>query len=431
MRILLDHPLDVLDHDDGIVDHNADREHQREERDGIGRIADEQHYGESADDRHRHGHERDQRGAPIAQEQEYHQGDENDGDDQRADDLLDGRGHEHGRVPENAICEIIGEARCELAHCVANPLGDLDRIGARGLVDADRRRGRAIEAAVAVLRLRAHFHARDILHPDDGAVGIGAQHNRREFLRPRQPPLGLDVDLDLLLVSDRWRADAAQRRLNVLARDRGDDVVGGEIKLGQAIGIEPDAQGVIERPEQGRLPDASDPRQRIDDVYGGVVAQIDLVVGLVRGIDVEDLQQGGGFLANGEARARDFLRQLRGGEAHPVLHVDRVDVGIGAERKGHGEVVAAVGAAGGLIIERAVDAVDLLLDGLRYGRFHHLRIGAGIVCLHRHLRRHDVGELRDRNSPHCNGARERDDDGDDNGKPRPIDEDCGKHLVVT
>ena len=40
LGMLLHHPLDVLDHDDGVVDHDADGEHEREERDRIGRIAD-------------------------------------------------------------------------------------------------------------------------------------------------------------------------------------------------------------------------------------------------------------------------------------------------------------------------------------------------------------------------------------------------------
>ena len=31
LGMLLHHPLDVLDHDDGVIDHDADGEHEREE----------------------------------------------------------------------------------------------------------------------------------------------------------------------------------------------------------------------------------------------------------------------------------------------------------------------------------------------------------------------------------------------------------------
>ena len=108
---------------------------------------------------------------------------------------------------------------------------------------------------------------------------------------------------------------------------------------------------------------------------------------------------------------RDFLGKLRRGEAGAVLHVDGVDVRIGAQRERDVEGVAAVGTAGGLIVERIVDAVDLLLDRLR-------------DC---DLRRHDIRELGDRNHRNGDDAGERDDDGDDEGEPRPVDEDAGEH----
>ena len=40
LGMLLHHALDVLDHDDGVVDDDADGEHDREQRDRVGRIAD-------------------------------------------------------------------------------------------------------------------------------------------------------------------------------------------------------------------------------------------------------------------------------------------------------------------------------------------------------------------------------------------------------
>ena len=60
LGVFLHHPLDILDHDDGIVDHDADGKDEREQGDGIGRIADEQHHREGADDRHRDGKEGDE-----------------------------------------------------------------------------------------------------------------------------------------------------------------------------------------------------------------------------------------------------------------------------------------------------------------------------------------------------------------------------------
>ena len=79
IRLFLDDALDVLDHDDGVVDHDADRQHQRQQRNGVRGIADRQHDGEGADDRNGHGDQRDKRGAQFAEEQEHDDADQHEG----------------------------------------------------------------------------------------------------------------------------------------------------------------------------------------------------------------------------------------------------------------------------------------------------------------------------------------------------------------
>ena len=54
-------------------------------------------------------------------------------------------------------------------------------------------------------------------------------------------------------------------------------------------------------------------------------------------------------------------------------------------------------------------------------------IGAGICRGQRHLGRHDVGELRHRNAGDGDEPGQRDDDGDDESQPRPVDEDGRDH----
>ena len=51
---LRDVPLDVLDHDDGVIDHNPDRQHQPEQREVVDGKAEGSHRRERADQRHRH-----------------------------------------------------------------------------------------------------------------------------------------------------------------------------------------------------------------------------------------------------------------------------------------------------------------------------------------------------------------------------------------
>ena len=72
VRLLLHHPLDILDHDDRVIDHDADRQHHGQQRDRVGRIAERQQHGEGADQADRHGDRRDDGGAHTAEEQEHH-----------------------------------------------------------------------------------------------------------------------------------------------------------------------------------------------------------------------------------------------------------------------------------------------------------------------------------------------------------------------
>ena len=263
---------------------------------------------------------------------------------------------------------------------------------------------------MSVLRLGAEIDARQILDAHDRSVGIGAHNNVFELFGVGQPAFRRDRQLYLLALRRGRRADPAERGLHVLALHRCDNVRRSQVEGGQAVGVEPQPKRIIQRPEQARLPDAADPRQRVDDVDGRVVVQEQRVVRVLRRIDRHDLQQGRRFFSNDEPLPLHLLRQQGRGELGPVLHVYRVDIRIGAERKGDRQRVAAVGAARRLVIERIIDAVDLLLDRLRDGRLDDLRIGPGVKRRQRHLRRHDIRELRDRYPCHRNDPGERNDD---------------------
>jgi hypothetical protein len=58
-------PLDVFHHDDGVIDDDADRQDQPEERDVVEAEADGGHHGKGADDGHRQGRQGNQHRPPI------------------------------------------------------------------------------------------------------------------------------------------------------------------------------------------------------------------------------------------------------------------------------------------------------------------------------------------------------------------------------
>ena len=77
---LAHHALDVLDHDDGVVDQHADRQHHREHGERVDAVAEHGERAERAEQNDRHGDGRDDGRAPALQEQEHDEEDEHDGD---------------------------------------------------------------------------------------------------------------------------------------------------------------------------------------------------------------------------------------------------------------------------------------------------------------------------------------------------------------
>lgn len=81
-RSLFDMTVDVLHHDDGIVDDEADRQNQGKQRQKIDREAEDQHHRESADQRQRYGDDGDGDRSRRTEKGENHENDDRESFDQ-------------------------------------------------------------------------------------------------------------------------------------------------------------------------------------------------------------------------------------------------------------------------------------------------------------------------------------------------------------
>jgi len=108
--LLLDHsPSMFSTTTDGIVDDDADGEHQRQQRDRIGRIADDQQHCKRADDGNRHGNQRISVVRSLPRNRKTTMPTRNEGDDERPHHLNNRRGDEHRRVKEHGVSEVGGK----------------------------------------------------------------------------------------------------------------------------------------------------------------------------------------------------------------------------------------------------------------------------------------------------------------------------------
>ena len=154
--------MDVLDDDDGVVDHKADGQHEGEQRQEVDRVAKREEEDRHTHQRQRNGDNRNQGRAYIAEKQE----DDDDDDDRRFAERLahfpDRRIDEHG-------C-IIGDARLKLRRQLALQVGKFgahlrdhrQRVGVRRRGDAQEHRLQPVEGRCRIEVLRPEIDGRDL-----------------------------------------------------------------------------------------------------------------------------------------------------------------------------------------------------------------------------------------------------------------------------
>ena len=185
--LLVHDALDVLQHHDGVVHHDADGEHHAEERERVDRVAEREQPGEGAEQRHRHRGERDQRRAPVLQEEEHHQEDQHHRLAERDHHLADRDLDEARGVVHRLLREARGEALLRARFIVAfTSFADVERVGAGLQEDADERGGLVVHAADEAVVARGELDARDVAQAQARAVGIRADDDVLELLRLRR-----------------------------------------------------------------------------------------------------------------------------------------------------------------------------------------------------------------------------------------------------
>ena len=97
-----------------------------------------------------------------------------------------------------------------------------------------------------------------------------------------QTTQGFDINLERPRRSNRRLCQHAGGDLDILRPQGGDHVAGGKIVRSDLSWVEPDAHGVIPRAERLDVADTVEPGDRIFDVQGGVVGQVELVARAIR-----------------------------------------------------------------------------------------------------------------------------------------------------
>ena len=122
--------LDVLDHDDGVVDDDADRQDQAEHRQVVDRDAEGGEDREGAEQRYRDGDHGNDRRPPALQEHEDDADHQRDRDEDRLDHFVDGLTDEGRRVVDVDVVQTRRETLLQLRHLVPDRVLDLHDVRA-------------------------------------------------------------------------------------------------------------------------------------------------------------------------------------------------------------------------------------------------------------------------------------------------------------
>jgi hypothetical protein len=421
--------LDVLDDHDRVVHDDPDRQHQSEERERVDAEAEGVHGGKGADQRDRHGGQRDQRGAPGLQEDDHHDHDQHDRLEQGLDHGLDRLAHEDRRVVDDAVLQACGEGLGDLGQLGAHVARELQRVGARRLEDRQRHRDLVVQQRAHRVARGAELDARDVREVQLLPLRTDLDDDLLELALLDEPPLRGQLRLEGARAGERRLADRARRDLRVLGADRRDHVAGHQAARGELVRVEPDPHGELADGEDLHVADAGDARQLVLDLQPREVPEIGLVVAAVARDQVRDHRQVGRLLGRRHTQRAHLLGQTRQRLRDAVLHLHLRLVDVGAEREGHGQRQRAVAGRLRGHVERVLDAVDRLLERRGDCLGDRARVRAGVGGAHDDRGRHDLGILADRQAEERDRAQQQDQEREHAGEDRAADEELGEvHL---
>eukprot|EP01022_Parablepharisma_sp_SALTPOND_P004192 TRINITY_DN118_c0_g1_i1.p1 TRINITY_DN118_c0_g1~~TRINITY_DN118_c0_g1_i1.p1 ORF type:complete len:1977 (+),score=693.89 TRINITY_DN118_c0_g1_i1:34526-40456(+) len=434
LHALFDVARDVLDHDDGIVHHEAGGNRQGHQRQVVDREAGQVHDREGPHQRQRHRYAGDDGGRHVAQEHEDHHHHQGNGQHQGELDVFDRGADGLGTVDQGIDVDGGRNGGTQARHGGLDAAHGLDYVGT-GLLGDGQHDGAAIGDAVVAAGGRTgegpggdlvvlgavHGHA-DVLDADRRAIAPGQDHVI--------PLIGLE---QLVVGIDREAlVGAIDRTLGLVHGGGGDDT---------ANVFQADAQrgdlGRIDLDAHGRFllavdVDQAHPRDLRDllgqDVVGIVVDHRQRqFIGLHRHdhdgrIGRVDLAEGRGIGQVG--------RQLPGRRIDGGLHVQCSGIDVAVQVELQGDLGAAQGTLRGHLRE-AGNERELALQRLGHIGGHGLGTAAGqlrgdLDGREVHLRQRCHRQQRPDRHPH-----QQDGDGQQRGTDGAFDEGCGNaHLVL-
>ncbi len=419
---------DVLDHDDGVVDDEADGDAEGHQRQVIQAEVQRQHDRAGPQQRQGDHHAGDQGGAHVQQEQVDHQHHQHDGDQQRRLHVLHRRADGLGAVHQDVDLDPRRDAALEPGERLQDVVDGGDDVGARELADQQQHVLAVLEVGVGVALSGEHPRPDlVVLHPEGGLADI-AQPDRGPLAvaddqlvpRPGVQDLVVGVDGQALVRP----VDGALGRVGGLRCDRLAHRIEPQAPGRHLARIQHDADRLFLLAADVHLADAGHARDLLGEDDVGVV--VDLVERQGVGAQGQDQDRLVGRVGLPHGRLRGQAGgQLGAGGADRGLHLLQVVGDVLAELELDGDV-GPTERADRRHLRDAGDQRELPLERGGDVGGHGLGAAAGQGGLHLDGGEVDVGQRRHRQHDVGDDADQQDRDGQKRGRDGPPDEGTGE-----
>ena len=243
--VFTEHALDVFHHQNGVIDHDADRQHQRKQGQQVDREAEQVETGKGRHHRHWHHRHGDDGKAPVLQEHEQDHTDDEEGLNEGGDHRIHRGADEQRGIVGHHVLQPRRETTSQFIHFRLHRQRRFQCIGTRLLVDDDRRHAGSIQLGINTIEGCTQLDTRHIFQQQRRAVRVGTQEDIAEIVGTGQTPTCRHrIGVGTRTVIGRGR-QAARRHFGVLRTDRRSHFGRGQVVLRQLVRVHPDAHGEL------------------------------------------------------------------------------------------------------------------------------------------------------------------------------------------
>ncbi len=403
---------DVLEHHDRVVDHEADGERERHQRQVVEAVVQQVHHRERADDRHRQRETRDDRRRPIPEEQEDDEHDQQERELERERHVVDRRLNGRRPVVQRGHFDGRRDLGLQPLERRLHAVRDVHGVRARLALDREHDGARAVVPARRLVVLHVVRDAADLLEVHRRAVAV-RDDDVAELVRVLELAGRLHRQR-------RFRAvEHARRHVHVLRRDRVGHVLERDVARRELVRVELQAHGVLLRAVDQHLRHATHHRESLRQRRLAELVERRQRHFVRRQRQRQDRRVGGIRLLI--RRRDDALRQAADRLRDRRLHVLRGRVDVPVERELHDDLRLPEARRRRHVVD-AGDRRERLLERRRDRCGHRLRARARQRGAHRHGRKVDVRQVAHRQLPVRDDSEDEDADHDERRHDGAFDE---------